>query len=545
MGELAIILKVSRRQWRWVAGGILLGIAVFAANALLMAVSGWFIASMALAGVAKTSFNYFIPSAAIRGLAIARTVGRYGERLVTHSAALRVLSDLRVWLFLRLEPLSPAILDRYSSGELSGRLRSDVDAMENLYLRIIAPLFIGGLSILLSTAFVAIWCRSAAVALLFSLLLTGIFLPLMAKRIADEPGRRSAELTVELRSMFADGLQGGAELVLLGAEERHAGQVSRASYELVSAQEELARGAAFTLAGGLFSAGTGVLAVLLCTAVAFSVQQIDGPQLVMLLLFSAAAFEGAAGLPTALQLLPAVKESARRIAEISSTPPPILEPAVSAPLPAGFDLVMRNVSFSYEGSKPALREFNLEIPSGGRVALVGPSGVGKSTVADLLLRFREYGGSITLGGHELRDYAGDDLRMLTAAARQNSHLFNATIRENIVLSRPDAGEDDIREVLHVAALDEWVASLPQGLETRVGEGGSSVSGGEARRISLARALLKDAPILVLDEPTEGLDCATEQLVVNRLQQRIKGKSLLLITHRPACLELVDSVINMG
>lgn len=545
MGELATILNVSRRQWRWIAGGILLGIAVFAANALLMAVSGWFIASMALAGVAKASFNYFIPSAAIRALAIARTVGRYGERLVSHSAALRVLSDLRLWLFLRLEPLSPAIFDRYSSGELSGRLRSDVDAMENLYLRIIAPLCTGAFSILLSTAFVAIWCRSAAAALLVALILAGIFLPLMARRIADEPGRRSAELTVELRSMFADGLQGGAELVLLGAEERHAEHVARASAELVSTQEELARGAAFTLAGGLFSAGTGVLAVLVCTAVAFSAQQIDGPQLVMLLLFSAAAFEGAAGLPAALHLLPAVKESARRLAEISSTLLPVLEPATPSPLPEEFGLVLRGVSFSHDPSRPLLRDFNLELPPGGGVALVGPSGAGKSTVADLLLRFREYGGSITLGGHELRYYAGDDLRRLIAAVRQDSHLFNATIRENIVLSRPDADEDEIREVLYVAALDEWVASLPQGVETSVGEGGSAVSGGEARRISLARALLKNAPILILDEPTEGLDCATEQLVVKRLQQHLKGKSLLLITHRPACLELVDSVISMG
>lgn len=545
MAELMRTLAVARGQWPWMAGGILLGVFVIVANSLLMAVSGWFIAAMAVAGATKVSFNYFAPSAAIRALAICRTVGRYGERLVTHGAALRVLAELRVWLFRRLEPLSPGLLERYSSGDLAGRLRGDVDAMESLYVRIIAPLCAGSTSMILSTLFVAWWCRSAALALLVFLVFAGGLLPLLAGRLAERPGRRSAELAGELRAMVTDGLQGGAELLLLGAVEQHVAMVDRVSGELVATQEKLAGGGALNLAGGVVAAGCGVAAVLLCGAAAVTDLTISGPQLVMLLLFSAAAFEAAGGMPQALLLFPAARESARRIGELSSSPLPVPDPANPAPLPADFGLVMRGVFFAHEPSLPVLSDFDLEIPAGGRVAVVGPSGAGKSTIADLLLRFRDYRGSITLGGVELNSYRGDDLRRLVAVSPQRPHLFNTTIRENILLARPGATAEELHDALAAAGLDTWVAGLPDGLETVVGEAGSAVSGGETRRIALARAILKNAPLLILDEPTEGLDSATEQLVLARLRQHLPGKSLLLITHRPACLALVDRVVRIG
>lgn len=545
MADLFRILAVARGEWRWMAGGILLGILVIAANALLMAVSGWFIAAMAVAGATKVSFNYFAPSAAIRALAISRTFGRYVERLVTHGAALRVLADLRVWLFRRLEPLAPAVLELHSSGDLAGRLRGDVDAMENLYLRIIAPLCTGAASILLSTLFVAWYSRSAAIALLFFLAVAGLLLPLLARRLASRPGTRSAALAGELRTLVNDGLQGGGEMILLGAVERHCERVDGVSRELVAAQEELARGGALTLAGGVVAAGLGVAAVLVCGSAAVAARGIDGPQLVMLLLFAAAAFEGAGGMPAAMQLLPAARESARRIGVIATAPVPVAEPAIPAPLPARPGIVMRGVSFAYDSSLPVLQEFDLDIPPGGRVALVGPSGSGKSTVVDLLLRFREYGGSITLGGTELREYSGDDLRRLIAVSPQRPHLFNTTLRENILLAKPEATQDELQAVLAASALDVWVSGLPEGIDTRVGEGGSAVSGGEARRIALARALLKESPLLILDEPTEGLDAATERVVLDRLRGHLNGRSLLLITHRPACLAIVDRVVHLG
>jgi len=243
-------------------------------------------------------------------------------------------------------------------------------------------------------------------------------------------------------------------------------------------------------------------------------------------------------------LVPAAREAVRRIRELADAPVPVPDPAVPAPLPAGTGIVFRNVSSAYDPALPILEGFSLEVPPGGRVALAGPSGVGKSTVAEILLRFRDYAGSVTVGGTEIRDLAAGELRGLIAAVPQRPHLFNATIRENIMVGNPGAGDDALRHALEDAGLAAWVAGLPLGVETPVGEGGSAVSGGEARRIALARALVKDAPILLLDEPTEGLDVGTEREVVARLAVRTAGKTVLVITHRPACLALADRVVRL-
>jgi ATP-binding cassette subfamily C protein CydC len=263
----------------------------------------------------------------------------------------------------------------------------------------------------------------------------------------------------------------------------------------------------------------------------------------MLLLFSAAAFEATAGMSAAMLYYPAAAESARRIIELADAEPPVAEPAISALPPLEFSLHCRDVSFSY-GENQVLKEFELHIPSGERVALTGRSGVGKSSVAELLLRFREYEGSIRFGGRELKDYASDDLRSFISALLQKPHLFNSTIRDNIMVANPEASTEELAKVIFDAVLDEWVASLPEGLNTRVGEEGSEISGGEARRVALARALLKDVPFYLLDEPTEGLDAVTEKLLLARIDKRLKGKSLLLITHRPAPLQIVDSVVTL-
>uniref|UniRef100_A0A831U1W4 Thiol reductant ABC exporter subunit CydC n=1 Tax=Geobacter metallireducens TaxID=28232 RepID=A0A831U1W4_GEOME len=544
MRSLLAILRAAGCQWPWMAAGILLGVVVMAANAALMALSGWFIASMAVAGVTAVPFNYFFPAAAIRALAILRTVGRYAERLVTHEAAFRILARLRVWLFRRLEPLAPAGLERYAGGDVAGRLRADVDALESLYLRIVAPLATGGAAMALAVLVAARWSVPASLALLGCLLAAGVALPLWARRLAEEPGRRSAELSGELRTAVTEGLQGGEELILLGAAERQAARVDGLSARLVAEQERLGSLGGLTLAGGIVCGGLGVAAVLLAGSTSVAAGAISGPALVMLVLLAAAAFEAAGGMPAALQLVPAAREAVRRIRELADAPVPVPDPAAPEPLPAGTGIVFSGVSSAYDPALPVLRGFNMDIRPGERVALTGPSGSGKSTVAEILLRFRGYEGSVTVGGTEISRLAADDLRGLIAAVPQRPHLFNATIRENIMAGNPGAGEDEVRRALDDAGLAAWVDSLPLGLHTPVGEGGSAVSGGEARRIALARALVKEAPILVLDEPTEGLDAAAEGEVVARLAARTAGKTVLVITHRPACLALADRVVRL-
>lgn len=542
MRELLRILQPAKSQRIWMLGGILLGVAVISANTLLMALSGWFIASMAVAGAAKVSFNFFFASATIRALAILRTVGRYGERLVTHEAAFRILADLRVWLFKRLIPLAPAGLERYAGGDLAGRLRADLDSLESLYLRILAPLATGLAAILLAVLFTSIWSKSAAVALLGLLMVSGLALPLWGLRMAREPGRQSAQTAGELRSQVTQGLQGAEELLLLGAAEQHANRVDQLSQRLVRQQIRLASINSLTLSGVTLL--TGLCLALLCLLLIPEVrqQQISGPQLVMLLLFSAACFEAVGPLALSLQLIPAAAESIRRIQELATAAPPLANP-LQPQQATGSRIVLDRVSLAYATGTTALDRFSLEIAAGERVAVVGPSGSGKSSLIELLLRFRLYQGSVRIGGAELRELTPDQLSQLVAAVPQQPHLFNSSIRDNILLGR-EISAADLAAVLSDSGLDQWITNLPQGLDTQVGETGGGISGGEARRIALARALVSNTPILLLDEPTEGLDGATEQIVVERLSRRLQGTTLLVVTHRPACLALAEQVVRI-
>lgn len=545
MSALATVLRICHGQWRWLAGGILLGLLVIAANIFLMALSGWFIASMAVAGASGVAFNYQLPAAGIRALAIIRTVGRYGERLVTHEAALRVLADLRVWFFRRLTPLAPAGLERYAAGDLAGRLRADVDALENLYLRIVAPLITGLISMVCGVAIVATWSGSVACMLLAALSSTGLLLPLVVRRLAKQPGEAAAALSGDLRIALTESIEGYEELRILGAADRQTGQLTRLSARLVAAQQQLARIGALGQAGGIACSGIALAAVLALAGSRVVEGSLPGPTLVMLLLLGGALFETTALLPAALQVAPATVASLRRILAVAMTPPPMEEPAEprscpAVPQPIGF----QEVRAGHLPDHSSLQRFTLNVAAGERVALIGPSGAGKSTIMELLLRFRPYTGTIRIGDAELREIADDTLRQLVAALPQAPHLFNATIRDNLLIARPEATDDELAAAIADAGLATWIAGLPEGLATDVGEQGHLVSGGEARRIALARTLLSDTPIVLLDEPTEGLDAALERQVVARLAERLAGKTVLLATHRRACLALAERIVTI-
>ncbi len=540
------LLRIMRPAGGWMLLGGLLALATLLANVILMTLSGWFIAAMAAAGVAGVSMNYFTPAAAIRACAILRTAGRYGERLVTHEATLRLLSHLRVWCYQRLEPLAPAVLEHYRSGDLLSRLRADIDTLDHFYLRLLLP---SAVALLSASAFILfmLWFDPRLALIEAGLLgLAGVALPLWLKHLATPTGERVTRLAGELRASLVDDLQGMGELLIDGADARHAGVIAHLSQRLATEQTRLNQ------LDGLAQGAVGLCAnlalwlVLLTAIPMVGDAELPPVQLAMLALFTLASFEAVAPLPAAFQGLGETLEAARRIFALVDRPPAVTEPAEPADLPETFTLTLADVSFSYPNrmdDAPLLREIDLHLPAGGRIALLGPSGSGKTTLLQLLLKFRSPDrGEITLGGLAYERLCGEALRRRIAVATQHNHLFNASIRANLLLARPEAGQAEIESACRLARLHDFIAGLPEGYDTRVGELGLRLSGGQVRRLAVARALLKEAPILILDEPTEGLDPQTERLMMRNILEETVGRSLLLVTHRVAGLEAMDEIL---
>jgi ATP-binding cassette, subfamily C, bacterial CydC len=540
------LLGLARGHRGWMAAGVALALLSTISGIGLLAVSGHFITSMALAGASGAAINYYTPAALIRLLAILRTGGRYAERLITHEATLRVLARLRTWLFGRLVPLAPAGLGGLRSAELFSRLRADVDALEHAYLGVLIPLLVAVVvtGIVLATAL--LYLPVLALWLLLPIGLGGVLLPRWAMRKGRMPGATVVECAETLRTLAADGLRGRAELALYGTEPAHAERIAAATIRLQQARRQTNRLEAIGGAGVAFAAQLAVVGVLAFALPALHAATLAPPDLTMLVLLVMAAFDAIAPLPEAWAQLGATMASARRVFALADTPPSVVEPKAPSPVVHDNGLSIRRLRLSYGALEPwVLDGVDLDLPQGHRLAVVGPSGAGKSSLVGALLRLYPYRGSITLGGAPLDAWQGDDVRARIAVVDQQPYLFDASLRDNLRIARPDATDGQLEQVILQAQLDGYVASLPQGLDTWVGENGVRVSGGEARRIAIARALLADAPILVLDEPTEGLDAGIAAQLYQALAAAMAGRSVLLITHRLGGLStLVDDVATM-
>jgi ATP-binding cassette, subfamily C, bacterial CydC len=540
-----------RRLWRllwpyrqWMLLGFAAALITLIANVTLMAVSGWFITSMAVAGAAGMAMNYFTPAAMIRAAAIGRTAGRYGERLVSHETTLRLLSGLRVWFYSRLEPLAPARLQELHSGDLLSRIRADIDALDNLYVRVLIPVLVAGVSLILVFGFLLTYDPAIAFASLASLLLAGVGLPLWAQRLGTEPAQRLVQTQSSLRAAAIDGVQGLPELLVYGAAEAHAERLHGLSRALVADQDCMSRYAGISQ-GTIGLASNLALWTLLWLGIPLVARgRLAPPELAMLALFTLASFEAVAPLPLAFQHLGGTLAAARRLFAIVDAEPAVTEPVGPSPQVSRCDLAFAGVGFTYPGgASPALDGVDLALPQGRRLAVVGATGSGKSTLINLLLRFWEAdNGEIRLGGHPLAAFRGEDARCQLAVVSQHTHLFNASIRENLLLANPTALQGALEQACASAQIHDFIASLPEGYETWIGETGVKLSGGQARRIAIARALLKDAPILLLDEPTEGVDAPTERSLMAAIDRLMEGRSVLLITHRAVALDRMDEVV---
>lgn len=544
MKDLLRLLALFRPYWRWIAAGIGLSTAVILTNVALLALSGWFITAMALVGLGVGTINYFTPAAGIRALAIVRTAGRYGERLVTHDATLRVLAELRVWFYRHLEPLAPARLQFHRGGDLLSRIRADIDTLDNFYLRVLAPSIAAALSMLLMTAFMALFSVPVALIDLGGLLLAGVVLPLWAQRLGRTPGEHAVGRQADLRAAVADSVRGLGELKIYQASARQAAHVDRLSDDLIAPQRRQAR------IDGLSSALSGLAGhlslwlALVLTIPLIAAHNLAGPDLAMIAFFVLASFESVTALPLAFQSLGETLAAARRIFAIVDAAPAVADPAQESEPPADFGIRFQGLAMRYDRNDAwALNGLDLHVDAGARIGIVGPTGSGKSSLFNVLLRFWAYQhGTLDIGGQPIDHFKGDTVRGWCSVVTQQTHLFNTSIRDNLLVARPDAGPDRLAEALRQAQVYDEIMALPDGMNTIIGEVGTRLSGGQARRVAIARAWLKNAPVLLLDEPTEGLDAGAEQAVLQALEPLMAGRTTLLITHRPQALRYVEHVV---
>ncbi|MFG3139266.1 thiol reductant ABC exporter subunit CydD [Streptomyces sp. NPDC048211] len=508
----------------------------------LMAVSGWLISR---ASEQPPVLYLMVAVTATRAFGIGRAVFRYAERLVSHDAVLRMLAELRVAVYRSLERIAPAGLRRTRRGDLLSRLVADVDALQDYWLRWLLP---AGTAVVVgagAAAFTGWLLPEAGLVLAAGLLLAGIGVPLVSGACARHAERRLAPARADLATRVTDLLGGTAELTVAGALP---GRVARTREADGALTRIAARAAAATALGGGLSAliaGLTVVAAALVALPAVADGRLAGVELAVVVLTPLAAFEAVTGLPVAVQYRQRVKRSAERVFEVLDAPVPVREPAVPADTPASpFPLEVRGLSARYAGAgHDALDSIDLTLEAGRRIAVVGTSGSGKTTLAQVLLRFLDArAGTYRIGGVEASALDGDTVRRFVGLCAQDAHIFDSSIRENLRLARTGATDGELREALGRARLLDWAEGLPDGLDTLVGEHGARLSGGQRQRLALARALLADFPVLVLDEPAEHLDLTTADALTADLLAATQGRTTVLITHRLQGLEAVDEVV---
>lgn len=524
---------------------LLLGSLALGSAVGLMATSGWLISR---ASQQPPVMYLMVAVTATRAFGIGRAVFRYTERLVSHDAVLRMLADTRVAVYRRLERLAPAGLRTTRRGDLLSRLVADVDAVQDYWLRWLLPVGAAVLVSAGSVGFTAWLLPEAGAVLAVGLLAAGAGVPLVTGAVARRAERRLAPARGVLATRVADLLTGTAELTVAGALPARTAETRRADSVLTRIASRAATATA--LGDGLTAlvSGLTVAAAALVGAQAVATGRLSGVAMAVVVLTPLAAFEAVLGLPLAVQHRQRVRKSAERVYEVLDAPDPVREPEDPAQAPASaFPLVLKELGARHTGQdRDALAGLDLTLEQGRRVAVVGPSGAGKTTLAQVLLRFLDAGtGTYTLGGVDAYEMEGDAVRRLVGLCAQDAHLFDSSVRENLLLARKDATEAELRDALGRARLLDWADGLPDGLDTLIGEHGARLSGGQRQRLALARALLADFPVLVLDEPAEHLDLPTADALTADLVAATEGRTTLLITHRLAGLDAVDEVIVLA
>jgi len=540
MRALLPVLTLWRGHAGWLIAGLAVSLLTVAAGVgLATAAGGMALRPVTGEEVAGFAALLLLPGV-VRGLGVARVVLRYGERMLTHAATFRVLAALRVWLFRGLAVRSSGGLGFMRSGDALGRLVGDVEALDGLYLRIVVPGVAAILLLPVLVGFLALAQGAGALLVGGLFLLSAIVLPWVAARVTLDAGGRLAVASAGLRSAALDALDGMREVRAYGAEGRMLAAIQAREAALFQAQHMVARRASWAQAGAFVCGQAALLTVLLSPG-------ITPGMMVAGLFLTLAAFEVVGGMPRAGALAGHAAGAAARITEAATGAAGDADPADPAPLPSSTSLRFEAVTFRWRPDRPPVLDgLTLDIPAGSRIAILGPSGSGKSTLAALALKVvAPQSGRVLLGGVDLARLRAGDVRSRIAWLSQDTHLFSDTIRANLALARGDAADADLWAALDRAGIADVVRGFPEGLDSWIGEGGLQVSGGQGRRLALARALLSEAPVLILDEPATGLDAATERAFLTTLNDVAAGRTVILIVHRLMGVERLDRIFRLS
>jgi ATP-binding cassette subfamily C protein CydC len=532
--------------FRWlVALAILLGSLMIASNMLLLGMAAYLIAAAALGPLLAV---LTIPIYIVRLMSVSRAGSRYAERVVSHNVTFRLLAQLRTWVYRRLEPLAPAYLHKQRSGDMLTRIVADVDELQNVYLRIVSPIIVAIIISLLTFALFSIFSPVLAWDAVAFLIITGCGVPLLSSILTRGLGKQQLAIRGELNAQIVDGIQGVQDLLAYGQAGTQLRSVATLEKKLDQIQQRMALIAALQQALNDLLMNLALWSLLILVIPLVISKAIAGVYLAFLALVILASFEAVQPLAEAFQKLGHSVAAGERLFKVTDTNPQVQEPAAPLPVPSNtpgrFSLEFDHVHFAYQsGEGEVVHDISFEVSTGKRIAIVGASGAGKSTLVNLALRFWEPGkGTIRLNGHDIRQYALGDLRGLIGVVSQDTYLFNDTIRGNLLLARPEASDSEIEQALEQAQLTAFMQQLPKGLATWVGEQGLRLSGGERQRLAIARALLKDAPLLVLDEATANLDPMTEHTLLDALDMLMQGRTTLVITHRLVRMERMDDIL---